>query len=396
MKTNAPFPWIVLLVLALGALLPFGGSVLAESVEPLDPDAWTLQVWTTKVDLLSVTFSGEAAGWIVGEKGTILHTSDGGVTWRSQTAPEKKELRGVVFIDAEHGWIVGGGNGMKRKAAPKVVHDPAETIPLRGGKIDLKEALKKARAKRKNWSFILRTEDGGFTWEKVQLDSNFPMWGVAMIDKDRGWITSGHAKEHPDGHYHFTEDGGKTWRRLTGPFHRPARPLYEITFVDENFGWAVGSHRRIGLVGEGTDEIVLYKNSKGGVIHTADGGKTWEVQDPGNAKDVYLLGLCFLDKDRGWVVGEKGCAYSTEDGGKTWLKQKTDVKVSLYAVDFLDAATGLIVGAKGTLLATNDGGKTWTPVKGKEKGDLLDVDFVSKTLAVAVGQGGAILTYRKK
>jgi len=383
---------IAVFFLILGPQILNAGS----SARLTDKKAWTVVKWEKEVDLLSVTFKGKEKGWIVGEKGTILHTGDGSATWTAQESPTELELRAVDFADQNHGLIVGGGNGMKRKGADKVVHDKNETIPLKGGKIDLGEALKKARAKRKNWALALRTEDGGKTWEKVRIDSNFPQWGITMVDKDRAWATSGHAKEHPDGHYRFTLDGGKTWRTMpAGPFVRPARPLYEIRFVDENHGWAVGSHRLIGLMGEGTEKIVLYREKKGAVIHSSDGGKTWEVQDPGNPKEVFLLGLCFPDKLNGWVVGERGAVHATTDGGKKWKKQKTGKKGSLYAVDFFDKKRGLIAGAKGTLLATTDGGRRWKAVKLDIEADLLDVAFLSRDCAVAVGAGGLILRFGK-
>jgi photosystem II stability/assembly factor-like uncharacterized protein len=359
----------------------------------LDPKAWSSSPWEKKLDLRSVTFVDGERGWIVGNLGTILHTADGGRTWTVQETPVDQELRGVDFIDAKHGWAVGGGNGMDRKGADKVARDPSETIPLKGGKIDLREALKKARAKRKNWSIVLRTEDGGKTWEKVQLDSNFPLWGVAMTAGNRGWITSGHAKEHPDGHFRFTLDGGKTWKSPSGPFCRPARPLYDVAFLDESTGWAVGSHRLIGLRGEGVKDIVLYREGKGGVIHTRDGGKTWEVQDPGNPKDIYLLGVCFAGRKHGWVVGEKGSIYASSDGGGKWRRQKSGVAASLYAVDFLDEKRGLAAGQDGTLLATVNGGRSWKAVKVEVKEDLLDVEFAGESLALVVGADGVILRF---
>jgi photosystem II stability/assembly factor-like uncharacterized protein len=379
--------------LLLSALRP--GSLRAGSARRMtDAKAWSVEKWEKEVDLLSVTFPGGEKGWIVGDKGTILHTEDGGATWTAQDAPTELELRAVDFADENHGIAVGGGNGMKRKGADKVVHDKNETIPLKGGKIDIREALKKARAKRKNWALALRTEDGGKTWEKIRIDSNFPQWGISMVDRDRAWATSGHAKEHPDGHFRHTLDGGGTWRTAPpGPYERPARPLYGIRFVDENHGWAVGSHSLIGLVGGAAEKIVLYREKKGSVIHTADGGKTWEVQDPGNPKDVYLLGLCFLDPKKGWVVGERGAAYATTDGGRKWKKQKTEVKASLYAADFFDGKRGLLVGARGTLLVTTDGGRRWRAVKLDLKADLLDVAFLSRNAAVVVGEGGVILRY---
>src|SRR2546430_16746659 len=51
-------------------------------------------------------------GWAVGEGGTILHTSDGGITWFQQTSTISGPLHGVAFVDARNGWAVEGSYGL--------------------------------------------------------------------------------------------------------------------------------------------------------------------------------------------------------------------------------------------------------------------------------------------
>ena len=56
-------------------------------------------------------------GWAVGAPhwdqaakayaGTIVKTSDGGQTWTPQAAGVSQTLRGVEFVDLDHGWAVG-------------------------------------------------------------------------------------------------------------------------------------------------------------------------------------------------------------------------------------------------------------------------------------------------
>src|SRR5438552_13725201 len=51
-------------------------------------------------------------GWAVGEGGTILHTSDGGITWFQQTSTISGPIHGVAFVDARNGCAVAGSYGM--------------------------------------------------------------------------------------------------------------------------------------------------------------------------------------------------------------------------------------------------------------------------------------------
>src|SRR5206468_7044761 len=39
--------------------------------------------------------------------GTILRTSNGGITWTTQTTPSTRYLNGVYFLNADSGWAVG-------------------------------------------------------------------------------------------------------------------------------------------------------------------------------------------------------------------------------------------------------------------------------------------------
>jgi len=63
----------------------------------------------TNTTLTAVTFVNEQLGWAVGHEATILHTSDGGHSWRIQTrAPElKKPFLDVEFINEKEGIAVG-------------------------------------------------------------------------------------------------------------------------------------------------------------------------------------------------------------------------------------------------------------------------------------------------
>ena len=62
---------------------------------------------TTQDDLVSVSFPTETDGWACGRYGTILHTSDGGTTWRPQSSGTKFTLSGICFVDTKNGWAVG-------------------------------------------------------------------------------------------------------------------------------------------------------------------------------------------------------------------------------------------------------------------------------------------------
>ncbi len=74
---------------------------VAAALKPQEPTVPTL------VDLYGVHFAAAQQGWIVGDKGAIVATSDQGKTWRRQPSGTSSLLRAVYFRDSQRGWIVG-------------------------------------------------------------------------------------------------------------------------------------------------------------------------------------------------------------------------------------------------------------------------------------------------
>ncbi len=58
-----------------------------------------------------IHFINNQEGWVVGNSGVIGHTTDGGVSWITQTNPDtqNRALYGVFFLDSDQGWAVGNG-----------------------------------------------------------------------------------------------------------------------------------------------------------------------------------------------------------------------------------------------------------------------------------------------
>jgi len=71
---------------------------------------WTQQNNTTGFSLYSVFFLNQNEGWIAGNGGTILHSTDGGTTWSAQTSGTTAMLRDVFFTSTTNGYAV-GNNG---------------------------------------------------------------------------------------------------------------------------------------------------------------------------------------------------------------------------------------------------------------------------------------------
>jgi photosystem II stability/assembly factor-like uncharacterized protein len=67
---------------------------------------WEPQTISPETHLYDVCFIDTNTGWAVGSAGSIIKTTDGGVTWMVQS-DSGNVLRSCTFIDANNGWIAG-------------------------------------------------------------------------------------------------------------------------------------------------------------------------------------------------------------------------------------------------------------------------------------------------
>ena len=135
--------------------------------------AWTRQNSGTMAWLHSVYFLNQNVGWVAGSNGTLLFTNDSGQTWHKMRRPTEDSLRDVYFSDEHNGWLVCDREVYKLKT---------ENEPQ---------------------AYLLRTNDGGATWSRVDLsDSNTRVLRAVFRPDGRGW-TFGEA-----GALYATSDGG--------------------------------------------------------------------------------------------------------------------------------------------------------------------------------------------
>jgi photosystem II stability/assembly factor-like uncharacterized protein len=145
--------------------------------------------------------------------------------------------------------------------------------------------------------------------------------------------------------------------------------LFDIHFIDNNNGWAVGYF--------------------GKIIHTKDGGETWEIQASGT--ENVLTGVSFNNLNNGWAVGHGGTILHTKDGGKSWIKDNSGVKNYLFDVSSTDPMNAWVCGEKGVILHTSDGGEHWEVQL--NVGDIIlnGIDFINPKTGWVVGEFGIVL-----
>jgi photosystem II stability/assembly factor-like uncharacterized protein len=197
---------------------------------------------------------------------------------------------------------------------------------------------------------------------------------IDFVNDKVGWMVG-------DGTLLKTEDGGDTWESLTID---PKWVLFFVDFVNENVGWCSGqywdreegvSHGIISKSVDGGQSWTMQCDYWGGIIHalddsvvyvdflkTTDGGRNWIEVGP-DEEDLELYSIWFFNPDSGIAAGS-GIIYKTSNGGNSW-KIITDPNVTKFDnLQFMNDSTGYFLAfdenGKGTLCFTTDACDSWT------------------------------------
>jgi hypothetical protein len=113
--------------------------------------------------------------------------------------------------------------------------------------------------------------------------------------------------------------------------------LMSVDFVDSKNGWAVG---RWGVI-----------------LHTLDGGVTWQQQVSGSGNPLTCVE--FVSRDSGWVCGSPATMIETTDGGLAWEPQIVPYNLEITSLQFLNSSEGWGSTDDGLLIHTSNGGVTF-------------------------------------
>ncbi len=255
---------------------------------------------------------------VVGERGHILISGDEGETWQQTDVPTRSALTGVYFHDRERGWAVG--------------HD----------------------------AVILRTTDGGVTWERAHWapEEERPLFDVWFADPEKGFAIGAY------GSLYVTSDGGASW--VSQPLSEDELHLHQL---------ARSASGR------------LYIAAEAGMVYSSeDGGESWaELPSPYEGS---FFGVLPLDDDVLLLFGLQGHLFRSEDAGQTWMVVETGTTVMLTAGVRLGDGTILVTGLGGVVLVSRDGGRTFVLLQQPDRRGISAVVEMRDGRLLMVGEFG--------
>lgn len=389
-----------------------GGTVIHKSFY-----GWDIINIGTKENLNDIWINnfrsgGITNGWIVGDKGTIFYTDDGGENWSQQNSGTTETLRAIVssgyttWACGDHATLLKTrDNGQNWEKISTFISDlDFYGMSLHNVKTSSYELWIAGED-----GLIISTGDGGLTWTSHYGGTSWDFMDINMIDYSNSLICG--------------KSGiiiSKKWDEEN--WHKENESLeYKLNSIIGS-GYAVGSN---GTILRATDERWVKKetdilwelndirshtrpdltDSDRSVygqygIMLEDDGYDSEFRITNDLFWHWVQSIEFVNKDTGWAVGgdpgwggtTDGVVLYTTDGGENWIVQK-ELQTPLNDMDFVNQDEGWAVGRDGLILHTSSGGAGWGTQPGPVSGTLTSVSFVDENngWAVSMSNWGQII-----
>ncbi len=292
--------------------------------------------------LFRAQFVDSAYGWVVGDSGTIINTTNSGATWIAQNSGVVgADLKDLSFTSRTNGWVISFDSTYK--------------------------------------SFLLKTTNSGAVWSKIYFpDTTTILKTVCFINETTGFV-SGFS-----GYIYRTTNAGINW---SNSYIDTTSCLYlfpkdDIVFINALTGFACGG--------------VL--DLQGIFVKTTNGGDSWfsmcvaaeplhEIRDLGNGRIAVMGG----DYDLGSILAV------SSDGGNNWVYEQTGCFGNAEGFAFRTPsevwAALNFAGRFAVNLDSMKPGSRWECVDSPGQVEVNDVEFLNPQLGFAFGDRGKIFKY---
>ena len=304
---------------------------------------WIQQPSPTSKYLRSIFFTDTLKGWISGDSGLIIHTTDKGMTWTTQPTGLNREVNSLFFINANTGFAL----SWEFNAVPPNYYGTR----------------------------ILSTVNGGLNWSNYLFpDTNLFLNTIYFRDPLNGYMAGS------DGKIFYTTNMGSVWHQAyVDSAANFSFPIEKIKFFDSNTGFAAG----------GAFDIA------GMMWKTTDGGLNWwsVIVGPEPMNDMYIFDVNNIICAGGdFEYGPS--KLTTTNSGLNWIYTEFGIFGIANSIDFRTYNEGWIsLGIVDTFLFTTDHGNNWNSVSAPNNSRIYDIQFIDQRNGWAVGNGGVILKY---
>lgn len=305
--------------------------------------------------------------------------------WETQNSGVTFTLRSVCFVDSLYGWAAGDSDTViSTKDGGK---NWSYQVPSNTDK-----NISKVQFVSRSIGYIIRrsgmilsTKDGGMSWNASYIlpdSTNISYGNGCFINENEGWVPgSKEGKNYSIGLIMHTADGGKTWEKQL-------EIISYNQFGAQYFSNIKFLNDKIGfaLAGDYFDNF-----SSTYVYKTEDGGLRWE--NVGVINGIPADNLEIANKDTLWCAW--GGFATSVDGGRNWVKYTYNFSpILINAIQPLNGTSGWMsyndfIAKDRRIFYTSDIGNSWKEELKLEQ-VVLDMSYVNGYLWI-VGANGLIM-----
>ena len=315
---------------------------------------WNVQSSGTQLFLGRATFASALVGWVAGSSGELLKTADGGASWRRVSFGRNDFVQAIGATDAEAAWVtttqgdafVTSNGGLQWRQVRGPGTGSFRIIPVSVGDVWSLAPFYTAQPS------LSHSIDGGASWVAVALPAIDPglagyPFDLQFPDRDHAIVSgfeSGYRDADPTTYVarptlFVTADRGASWQPVSLP-PGAFNPVFSLAGTSTVFAFSYGS----------------------GIQRTTDNGATWQAVSPPAAAFFYATGFKAFTPQRLLVTDGMGRVWYSIDGGAAWNQRSArgTSAAALNSLWFFDSREGLGIADDGSATRTADGGRTWT------------------------------------
>jgi len=319
-------------VAVLALLLP----VLTASAEPIDFRLLPALESERAVNglLLEVARDGDRL-LVVGERGRILWSDDGGQSWTQASVPVSLAITSVTFAGGGDAWAT--------------AHD----------------------------GYLLHSDDRGATWGIALSGSDVAALSVGAIEKQvealRAAIEDAPPDAREEAEWALDEALFALEEAQLAVDEGMTTPLLKAWFADADTGYALGAYNVF--------------------LRTDDGGVTWESHSYrlDNPDKYHLYGIARSSAGTLLLAGEAGTLLRSLDDGATWERVVTPYQGSFFGTVAPSDGGLLIFGLRGNAFRSIDEGESWIKIDTHDNRTLMCGTADADGTVVLAGAAGAVL-----
>ncbi len=304
---------------------------------------WLRQPSPTNKWLSKCTFVDSLYGWVSGDSGIVIHTSNGGINWSVQNSNAGPNyINDIFFLNRRIGWAIANDFSVNGTFVMKTTNGGQTWNSSRF--YDTTVYLKTVYFVDSLTGYIgtfggeiLRTSNAGLNWSICSIDSSacysFSMNKINFINAGTGYICGGGVDLA--GQIWKTTNSGINWK----PYCVALEPLLDIKFNNGKI-IATGGDYEYGAI----------------TVESNNGGTQWSYSSNG----YFGIGqtLAFRTPAEVWVpLGFSGLwSVSNDSGlGGSWHSIAAPDSSLIYAAQFNSPTNGWAFGTGGAIYKYNSG-----------------------------------------